>query len=241
MAHTARNIDPAELIRSLVRLRRIERVGGDAVRCQLEPVVEQLEQLVGPTISRAKAARLLGVSQTALDRWIAKGDVSSVLTPTGRRELPVPQVVDLVDELEHDDDHDAKPSLADVIRGRRTRAAALDVKGFLPARDLRRRRRTHRTADLQALTYHRAVAPRLDEDLVRSAERRLRKWRQDGRIDPRWAVKWEQVLSMPLPRLAKAIGADTEEGRELRQTSPFAGVLTEQERRRLIEGVEQLT
>jgi len=47
------------------------------------------------------------------------------------------------------------------------------------------------------------------------------------------------VLALPLPRIAKTISADTKRARELRQTSPFAGVLTEQERRRLLRAVEE--
>jgi hypothetical protein len=44
---------------------------------------------------------------------------------------------------------------------------------------------------------------------------------------------------MPLPEVAKAISSDTARARELRQTSPFAGALTEQERRRLVQAVEE--
>jgi hypothetical protein len=73
---------------------------------------------------------------------------------------------------------------------------------------------------LHALAYHRVVANRLDEMLVRDARRRLERWEKEGRIDPRWAREWEQILA-------------------LRQSSPFAGSLTEHERRRIVQAVEQ--
>jgi hypothetical protein len=83
------------------------------------------------------------------------------------------------------------------------------------------------------------VAERLDEHVVEEARRRLRRWRQNGRIDTRWADEWDRILSMPLRGIARAIGADSPRARALRQTSPFAGVLTEQERRRLARAVEE--
>jgi hypothetical protein len=92
---------------------------------------------------------------------------------------------------------------------------------------------------LHALAYHRVVANRLDEMLVRDARRRLERWEKEGRIDPRWAREWEQILALPLPRVAKAITSDSERGRALRQSSPFAGSLTEHERRRIVQAVEQ--
>jgi hypothetical protein len=92
---------------------------------------------------------------------------------------------------------------------------------------------------LQSLAYHGLVAERLDDSIVRDARTRLRRWRRDSRIDPRWANEWDGILALPLSRIAKAISADSPKARALRQTSPFAGVLTAQERRRLVRAVEE--
>lgn len=230
-------LDTGTLVESIVRLRRASRSADGAARDEIESVLTYLEDATGPTVSRAQAARLLGISQTALDRWIGKGEISAVVTPAGRREVPFSELVGLLEDLEARRGEAGPLAVASIIRERRRRADDLDPDELLPSR--RARSGTHRSAELQALAYHRAVAHRLDEPLVRDALRRLRRWREAGRIDRRWAEEWERLLAMPIPRIAKAIASDTERARELRQSSPFAGALTEQERRRLVRAVEQ--
>jgi excisionase family DNA binding protein len=223
-------------IENILRLRRAERLADSHLRAEIATAREFLEGLVGPTVRPADAARLLGVSQPALLRWTEKGEISSVMTPQGRREIPLSELVGLLDEIELVRDEATGRPLARVVRNRRRRAEeAVDLDRLLP----RRRRRGHRTAELQALAYHRLVAERLDERIVDEARRRLRRWRASGRVHPRWIEEWERVLAMPLPQIAKTIGADTRHARELRQTSPFAGVLSEHERRRLTKAVEE--
>src|SRR5215218_7905870 len=67
------------LIRSLVRLRRAEHAQPGSR--ELPEVRAELETLVGPSVPRALAARVLGVSRTALDRRIDRGDVPVLITP----------------------------------------------------------------------------------------------------------------------------------------------------------------
>jgi hypothetical protein len=96
------------------------------------------------------------------------------------------------------------------------------------------RRDPHRVAELRSLAYHRALAPRLRRPMVDQARRKLRRWKDEGKIDPRYAQAWEGVLALPLEGIREAITADDERGRDLRQSSPFAGLLSEQERRKII-------
>jgi hypothetical protein len=228
-------LDRKSVIESIVRLRRAERASDEQTRRDIEPVIAFLEDAAGPTVSRAEAARLLGISYPALDRWIAKGDIPALVTPSGRKEIPLPQLVDLVAELDSHQD-EGRLAVASIIRERRRKAAEIAEEDFLPPR--RRQPRTHRTPELHALAYHRLVAKRLDENLVNRARRRLARWEQSGRIHPRWHDEWERVLAMPIPRIARLISSDSKRARELRQTSPFAGVLNEQERRRVFSAVE---
>jgi DNA-binding transcriptional MerR regulator len=227
--------DTSKLIEEILRLRRTEDLADPQVRGELRSVREFLEEIAGQTVSRAQAARLLGVSQTALDRWITKGEITAVVTPSGRREIPLSELLGLLEEIAQLGDRSGRP-LASVLRERRRRSSDdVDLDRLIP----RRGRRGHRVAELQALAYHRLIAERLTDGVVDDARRRLRRWRSEGRVDPRWAAEWERILELPRSRIAKKISADTKPARELRQTSPFAGALTEQERRRLLRAVEE--
>ncbi len=73
--------------------------------------------------------------------------------------------------------------------------------------------------------------------MIDEAQRKLRRWQEDGRIDPRYAQLWEDVFAMPMSEIRKAITADNERGRDLRQSSPLAGLLSEPERRKILEKV----
>ncbi|MGI8622338.1 MAG: hypothetical protein ACR2NB_02370 [Solirubrobacteraceae bacterium] len=225
------------LINDIVRLRRAERLSPSGE--DIATVRGNLERMVGPTVRRAMAARLLGVSQTALDRWIAQGDIPAVVTPTAGREVPVSALVELIQALEDgpratDDGH----ALASLLRRRRADAARLDPEKILLPRPRRGRERGHSRAELRGLAYHRAVAQRLDRGIVDDALGRLRRWRSEDKIDHRYAEQWEQILSQPLPQVAELITADSQRGRDLRQSSPFAGTLNEQERRRILEMID---
>jgi hypothetical protein len=92
----------------------------------------------------------------------------------------------------------------------------------------------HRADELSSLAYHRQVAKRLRRSTVDHARRQLWVWRDQDRIDPRYAEEWERVLSLPVATIKRVISDDTRHGRDLRQNSPFAGVLSEPERRAVL-------
>jgi transposase len=49
-------------------------------------------------------------------------------------------------------------------------------------------------------------------------------------VAERWLDRWEELLRLPDDELEKAMLADDEEGRDLRQISPFAGALSPEDR-----------
>ena len=59
-------------------------------------------------------------------------------------------------------------------------------------------------------------------------------WRARDKIDPRHAARWEDALSQPVEEVARVLVEDTEAGRDLRQSSPFVGMLSEAERRKIL-------
>ncbi len=217
-------LDKEALVRDVARLRKAERV--KRARPDVAPVRRDLEGAIGPTLSRARTARVLGVSQTALDRWINAGRLSTVMTPTGRVEVPLPVVLELFEAIE---------ALKQTGRDRHLLAAALD-RSQPPPSSPSQPPRGHATAEQRSLAYHRLVADRLDDQLISEARHRIDGWLAQGRI-PVYARRWRRVLDRPLEEIAGLMTADSQEARDLRQNSPFAGVLGERERREVIEAI----
>jgi hypothetical protein len=62
-------------------------------------------------------------------------------------------------------------------------------------------------------------------------------WLDQGKIDPRYAQQWDEVLRRPVTEVRRAISEDTPQMRDLRQNSPFAGMLSEPERRKIVEEI----
>jgi hypothetical protein len=223
-----------KLIDSILRLRRVERI--QAAAEDVRPVRRELEARLGPTLSRSRAAHILGVSQTALDRWVEAGQVPIVVTPTGRREVPRQFVVELreaIDALLAEGTH--RHPLAAALAARREAASRLRVGAPVSDPSGARRSATgHRTAERRARAYHAVVADRLDEATIDEARARIERLAAGGHLDPRYADRWRELLAGPRGEIARAIAADTEIARDLRQNSPFSGVLNEQERRQII-------
>lgn len=225
--------ETTRLVNSIVRLRRAERVPG--AEEDVAPVRRDLELQLGPTLSRSRASRILGVSQTALDRWVEAGRIPVVVTPGGRREVPRQVVIELRESIDR---------LKGRGIGRHPLAAALaerrDSTKSIPApkgRGRGRLPRGHETAERRSLAYHRAVADRLDDRMIAEARERIDRLLAEGYLHPRYAKRWRDTLASPIDRIAEVVTADDQDGRDLRQNSPFAGVLNEHERRRIIETV----
>ncbi|MHB1468346.1 MAG: hypothetical protein ACYCU0_05605 [Solirubrobacteraceae bacterium] len=81
------------------------------------------------------------------------------------------------------------------------------------------------------------LAERLTRSMVAEAQHVLFRWRQEGRIDARYADQRREVLAIPLPAIRQAITANTSTAGDLRQNSPFAGMLSKPERRRIVAEV----
>jgi hypothetical protein len=176
-------------------------------------------------------------SHAALNRWIDSGDVAVVLTPTGRREVPIPTVCDLRRRVMREKES-ARPrlhALAPAMAESRRRAARLRPDPSLLAELESQPVDRHRLADLGGLAYHLAVASRLSRTTVARARVKVERWERERRLDPRHAVAWRALLELPLKEVRAAISADDERGHDLRQNSPLAGVLSEPERRKIIE------
>jgi DNA-binding transcriptional MerR regulator len=102
--------------RAVRRLRRAERL---------------LRLEIGASVPKRRAAALLGVSVTALERWIAAGRLPVVRRPGGREEVEARAALDLLEEVRRlrDDDGVSRGVVAAALR-------RLDARG-LPRTNLR--------------------------------------------------------------------------------------------------------
>lgn len=96
----------------------------------------------------------------------------------------------------------------------------------------------HRILDARSLAVHCLVARKIDAKpaLLQLARENVRRWkRRAGRRVPTYLSEWEALLEKPWPELAAVVTELSERGARLRQSSPFAGVLTPAERQRVYE------
>ncbi len=93
----------------------------------------------------------------------------------------------------------------------------------------------HRLAEERSLAYHRRVADILarDSTLLDETRARVRGWLEGGPVPEVLARKWVRVLERPVAEVVEAIVEDSEAARELRQVSPFAGLIKARERWRI--------
>jgi hypothetical protein len=96
----------------------------------------------------------------------------------------------------------------------------------------------HRLAEVRSLAMHAVIARKIDRDptLLDIPRRNLERWSaRAGESPPSWLQEWHTLLALPWPELAARITEPTEDATRLRQSSPFAGVLSETERARIYE------
>lgn len=221
-------------LRYLENIARLRRALRDAPGNQdIVRVRRDLEEDLGETVSRRVAARFLGVSHTALERWIKSRDIPVVFAPSGRREVPVQALLALdekvIDERERDSEN--RYVLNAVFSDSRERARRLGIGELVS--DVSLSGEGHGPAELRGLAYHRALAPQVDRDKISEARYRVWKWSDEGKLDPRYERQWESILLGPLTLVRNAISEDSPSASDLRQNSPFAGMLSEAERRHI--------
>jgi hypothetical protein len=108
------------------------------------------------------------------------------------------------------------------------------------AADKLRPMRAHDIAAETSRALHVAVADRLrvDPGIVARAQTRVGGWLQDGSVARPYAEAWCVLLSGPVETLIAALSETSERMHDLRHVSPFAGVISAQERWRIRDQVK---
>lgn len=96
----------------------------------------------------------------------------------------------------------------------------------------------HRIIEARSLAMHCLIARKIAADpaLLDVARRNVKAWSaRYGDSPPRALEEWRAILERSWPEITAIITDAGETGARLRQSSPFAGVLTATERRRVYE------
>jgi hypothetical protein len=99
--------------------------------------------------------------------------------------------------------------------------------------------RSHQWIDERSLALHVAVAAKLEAqpELLDVARQNLQRWLS---MRPAAALReWQAILDRtPLPEVIGLLRARSEDAARLRQSSPFAGVLSKSERQSILDTYE---
>ena len=97
--------------------------------------------------------------------------------------------------------------------------------------------------DLFNLTLHRVVAEKLRKNpsvVLQFAENNLDRWAKKN--DCFALSEWREILeNRTLEEIIEIISKDTDEGQRLRSSSPFAGILSEEEREKIWSECAEIT
>lgn len=165
-----------------------------------------------------RATHAAALSEAAEDTLLTTGEAARILGVSRQ------QVVNLCEagDLPH------------TLVGRHRRVRRSDVEAIRLARTRMSKQ------DRQALLLAYAVAGEIVRDpaaTLTKAKTNLRAMQREAHVGPTrvWLKEWDSLLEGPLLALLNALTATTQRSRELRQNSPFAGVLSDDLRREVLD------
>jgi hypothetical protein len=104
------------------------------------------------------------------------------------------------------------------------------------------RPRTHDWIDRRSLALARATAAKLraDPSLMQIARDNLHRWKSQMDPWPPALAEWEAILQEDFDSIIAQLIEDSERGQRRRQSDPFPGVLTPEERQAIFDQYESL-
>jgi hypothetical protein len=95
-----------------------------------------------------------------------------------------------------------------------------------------------RLLEARSPAMHAVIARKIAHDptLLAIAHRNLERWRIRWKdAPPAWLEEWQEVLNQPWQHIATLFTEPSKKGARARQSSPFAGILTNEERGRIYD------
>jgi hypothetical protein len=117
-------------------------------------------------------------------------------------------------------------------RKRKRDAGLKNVRRWEPAAGVRQYS-DHRILDARSLAMHCKITQKIlrDPDLLNKARENLERWSaKSADPKPQYLHEWQEILKRPWPEIAQIITSMSEDANRLRSSSPFAGILTADER-----------
>ena len=96
----------------------------------------------------------------------------------------------------------------------------------------------HRILEARSLAMHCLAVLKIQADpsLLEIPRRNVARWKRSSTQGiPGYLAEWEEILERPWPEIASLVTSLSSRAVELRQSSPFAGVLDVQERKRIYD------
>src|SRR5258708_8844246 len=103
-------------------------------------------------------------------------------------------------------------------------------------------KRSHQWIDARDLEMARLIAEKIRHNpvLFQEAVKTLRHWKRILRPVPKAVLRWERIFRQNASEaVLQILTQHNDEGQRLRQSDPFCGILTEEERLRLLDCHEE--
>ena len=120
-------------------------------------------------------------------------------------------------------------------RKRKRDAGLKNVRRWEPAEGVRQYS-DHRILDARSLAMHCKITQKIsrDPDLLDKARANLERWRaKSADPPPQYLHEWHEILNRPWPEIAEIITSMSDDATRLRSSSPFAGILSADEREQI--------
>lgn len=124
------------------------------------------------------------------------------------------------------------------------RTVGLELTTTLTPEGADREPNPHRVHELRSLVLHAIIAEkaRTDPRIIARARERVANWERDGGpTHPPWTAHWRDLLDMDDELIIAALARDDELMRDMRQSSPFAGAVTDAERLGVIRALASMS